>query len=379
MSKNSLRIGRLFEIGIYVHWTFVLLLVGIFAFYLIQENSVAAALAGVGLIAAVFGCVVLHELGHALAARRFDVATRDITLYPIGGLARLQRIPEEPMQEFWIAVAGPAVNLVIAVVLFAYLSLRGAPISFDAVQPLQANFAATLMWLNVILVGFNLLPAFPMDGGRVLRSLLATRMEYGRATELAANVGQGMAILFGMVGLVQFNPILLFIAIFVYVGAQQEARQAMLRTATEGISVKQAMMTRFQTLSSDDTLQRAVEELIAGADQDFPIVENGQILGILTRKDLVTALSVHERTTPLGQVELGKCATITENEMLDRAFARMQESSCSTLAVTGRAGLVGLLTLENVGELMMISSALRKSLPGKDLQSVFQNDRGLPR
>ena len=378
MARNSIRIGRVFEIGIYVHWTFVLLMLGIFVYYLVQGNSLPAALAGVGLIAAVFACVVLHELGHALVARRFDVATRDITLYPIGGVARLQRIPDEPMREFWIAVAGPAVNLVIAAALFLYLVARGADLSFNVEESMRASFVSTLMWLNIILVGFNLLPAFPMDGGRVLRALLATRLSYARATELAANVGQGMAILFGLIGVIGFNPILLFIAIFVYIGAQQEARQAMLRTATEGISVGQAMMTRFPTLSADDTLSRAVEELLAGADQDFPVVDGNRLVGILTRKELVKALSEHDRHTPLRAVKLQPCAEITENEMLDRAFVRMQESACSTVAVTRQGAIVGLLTLENVGELMMVSSALRSENPAEKIGDVLPKHSSEP-
>ena len=358
--KSAVRIGSVFDIGIFVHWTFILLIAGIFTFYWMQGATLAAAVLGVALILALFLCVVLHELGHALAGRHFDVPTRDITLYPIGGVARLQRIPEEPMREFWIAVAGPAVNLAIAALLFVILLMRGGPLSPQVLGLVTTDFDATLMWLNIILFGFNLLPAFPMDGGRVLRSLLATRMNYARATEIAANVGQGMAILFGVVGFLGFNPILMFIAIFVYIGAQQEARQAMMRALTEGISVRQAMMTRFRTLAPDDTLETAVAELLAGADQDFPVVEDASPVGILTRKDLVRALSKFGREAPLGSVELQPCTTIEENAMLDRAFMRMQESNCSTMAVMRGQQLVGLLTLENVGELMMISSALQR-------------------
>ncbi|WP_243664001.1 site-2 protease family protein [Rhodothermus marinus] len=199
--KGALRIGRIAGIDIFLHWTFGLLIAGIFAFYLLHGVGVQAALAGVVLVLVVFGCVVLHELGHALMARRFGVPTRDITLYPIGGVARLQRIPEEPIQEFWIAVAGPAVNLVIATVLA--LVLWGVGGSFDPnalVQP-RLHFLTSLMWINLLLVGFNMLPAFPMDGGRVLRALLALRMNYVRATQIAASIGQGMAVLFGLFGL----------------------------------------------------------------------------------------------------------------------------------------------------------------------------------
>ncbi|MEX0600294.1 MAG: site-2 protease family protein [Rhodothermales bacterium] len=370
--KSSLQVGSISGIGVRLHWTFLLLVAGVFAFYLFQGNSVAAALVGVGLILAIFACVVLHEFGHALAARQFDVPTRDITLYPIGGVARLQRIPEEPMKEFWIAVAGPAVNVVIAAALLALILVTGASLSPEAfIQP-GANFLGTLMWLNVILVGFNLLPAFPMDGGRVLRSLLATRMNYARATQIAANVGQGMAILFGIVGLIGFNPILLFIALFVYVGAQQEAQQAMMRAVTEGVPVRQAMITRFVTLAPEDTLDKAVEELLAGSEQDFPVVDDGAIVGILTRKRLLKALAERDRETLVRDVLEPDCFEVEDTAMLEEAFRRMAEARCSTVPVVRGGELVGLLTLENVGELMMISSALEKAGSRSDLEHLIR-------
>jgi Zn-dependent protease/CBS domain-containing protein len=372
--KNAVKIGSVAQIGIFLHWTFLLLLAGIFAFYLIRGDSVSAALVGVTLVLAVFACVVLHELGHALTARHFDVPTRDITLYPIGGVARLQRIPEEPMKEFWIAIAGPAVNVVIAAVLFGILLVTGG--SFMPRSLLLnpgENFVATLMWLNVVLVGFNLLPAFPMDGGRVLRALLAMRIDYARATEIAANIGQGMAILFGLLGLIGFNPILLFIALFVYIGAQQEAQQAMMRALTQGIPVRQAMMTRFRTLTPGDTLSVAIDELLAGAEQDFPVVEGGRIVGVLQRRQLMKALAEHGRETRVGDVLEGDCFTVEDTAMLDAAFAKMKASNCSTVPVVRGGRLVGLLTLENVGELMMIVSALRRTGARSDLKSVLSS------
>lgn len=370
--KNSLQVGSVAGIGIKLHWTFLLLVAGIFAYYLFQGNTVAAALVGVALVMAVFGCVVLHELGHALTARRFHVATRDITLYPIGGVARLQRIPEEPLREFWIAVAGPAVNVVIAAVLVGVILFTGGSLSPEAFVSPTENFVGTLLWLNVILVGFNLLPAFPMDGGRVLRSLLATRMDYARATQIAANIGQGMAILFGIVGLIGFNPILLFIALFVYVGAQQEAQQAMMRAVTEGVPVRQAMITRFAELTPDDTLQKAVEELLAGSEQDFPVVDNGKIVGVLTRKRLLKALAEHDRDALVRDVLEPNCFEVEDTAMLQEAFQHMAEAKCSTVPVVRNGRLVGLLTLENVGELMMVSSALKQAGSRGDIKQLVR-------
>lgn len=366
--KKSLKIGSVAGIGIYLHWTFLLLLAGIFAFYLFQGSTVMSALVGVGIILAVFACVVLHELGHALTARRFRVPTRDITIYPIGGIARLERIPAEPMKEFWIAVAGPVVNVVIAVALAAVIIATGGSFAPQTLLDPGSNVLATLLWINVALVAFNMLPAFPMDGGRVLRALLATRNDYADATQTAANIGQGMAILFGLFGLVTLNPILLFIALFVYVGAQQEAQQAMMRALTKGTPVRQAMMTRFQTLAPDDTLGDAIDKLLAGSEHDFPVVEDGRVVGLLRRRPLIQALSERGRETPVREVASAECFTVDEGAMLDEALTQMQQSDCSTVPVVRDGRLVGLLTLENVGELMMISSALK----GQSAQMIGQ-------
>jgi Zn-dependent protease/predicted transcriptional regulator len=357
--KRSLKIGSVAGIGIFLHWTFLLLVVALGAFYYVRSESLGGAVAGVGLILAVFACVVLHELGHALTARRFGVGTRSITLYPIGGLARLQRIPSEPMKEFWIAIGGPAVNLAITVVLGAVLLALGGSFDPTVLRSPGSHTIASLMWINLALAGFNLLPAFPMDGGRVLRALLAMRQDYAQATQTAANVGQAMAILFGLFGLLSFNPILLFIALFVYVGAQQESQQAMYRAFTEGTPVRQAMVTRFATLGGDDTLDDAVDELLAGTDHDFPVVDDGAAVGLLRRKQLIEALSSHDRDTPVRKVADHEFFTTEPGAPLDQVFQKMNEASCTTVPVEEDGRLVGLLTLENVGELIMVSSALQ--------------------
>lgn len=369
---KKLKIGSVAQIGIYLHWTFVLLVVGIFAFYLYQGKPTLVALVGVGMILALFGCVVLHELGHALTALYYGVKTRDITLYPIGGLARLERIPEEPMKEFWIALAGPLVNVVIAVVLFGVLLVAGGSLSPMALmEPDGGTFLASLMWLNVVLFGFNLLPAFPMDGGRILRALLALRLDYARASHIAAQIGQGMAILFGIVGFFILNPFLIFIALFVYFGAQQESQQVMLRAVTRGIPVRQVMLTRFGTLSPHDTLDVAVDELLAGSDQDFPVVEDGTVLGVLTRKQLMQALAERGRETRIGEVITPGCLVAEDTAMLADVFLRMNAAGCATVPVVRGGRLVGLLTLENVGELIMISSALGRAGRSADIESML--------
>ena len=226
---RKIEIGKFAGIGVFVHWTLVVTLAGIFVWFLWGSASLMVALAGLLLIISLFGCVVLHELGHALTARYFGISTLDITIYPIGGVARLQSMPKAPRQEFLIAIAGPAVNLAIAAVLFVALLVTGQPVRPAFFANGEPALLGSLMWMNLALVGFNMLPAFPMDGGRVLRAGLATKMSYRSATRIASYVGQTMAALFALwaiipgPGFASFNPVLLFVAFFVFAAARQEA------------------------------------------------------------------------------------------------------------------------------------------------------------
>lgn len=220
--KGSTRFGTISGIDLKVHWTFWLMLIGLFAWYLYMGASVAAALTGLGLVVSVFGCVVLHELGHAMAARRYGIPTLDITLYPIGGIARLKRIPHRPSEELVIALAGPAVNLVIAAVLFGISSVDLGSGSLRGALSADLGFVGMLAWLNLALAAFNMIPAFPMDGGRVLRAGLATSVDYRTATHIAAVVAHGVAVIFFVYGIVSLNVTLPFIAVFVVLAARQE-------------------------------------------------------------------------------------------------------------------------------------------------------------
>ncbi len=215
--KWSWKIGKIAGISLYVHTTFWLLLGWIAVSQFLEKRSWTHAMGGVLFVTVLFSVVVLHELGHALMARRFGIRTRDITLLPIGGVARLERMPEDPKQELLVALAGPAVNVALAAVLFVLIVLVMGIDALHNIQLIGGEFLINLLMVNVGIAVFNLLPAFPMDGGRVLRALLAMWMDYARATQIAANVGQGMAVLFGLIGM-YFNPVLLLIALFVWVG-----------------------------------------------------------------------------------------------------------------------------------------------------------------
>jgi len=355
----SWKLAQIAGIGVYVHWTFLLLIAWIGGMHVIRGESVQNTLQGVGLILAIFACVVAHEFGHALTARRFGIRTQDITLLPIGGVARLERMPDDPVQELWVALAGPAVNVVIAGGLFVAVGvLEGfSAMSGSQMTTVGGDFLQQLMFVNVMLVAFNLLPAFPMDGGRVLRALLATQMDHVRATDIAATIGQGMAIFFGAAGLFIPNFLLLFVALFVYLGAQQEAQMVHVRSLLRGVPVRAAMITQFRALAPDDPLSRVVDDLLAGYQHDFPVLDQGRIVGLVTRADLLAALAERGQEARVGGIMRCDCGPVDDGEMLENAFRRMREGECGTLPVVHNGTLIGMLNLENVGEWMMIQTA----------------------
>lgn len=351
----SLPIFRIAGIQLRIHVTF-LLLIGWLAFSYYTQAGSAVAASHVLFVLLLFVCVVLHEFGHAFAAKAFGINTPDITLLPIGGVARLERMPEEPKQELIIAVAGPLVNVVIALGLFIAGGWR-ASLEPETVE--RGALIPQLLTINILLVLFNLLPAFPMDGGRVLRALLATRLSYARATQIAALVGQGFAFAFGFIGLL-WNPFLIFIALFVYIGASQEAALAQMKDVSRRFPVSSAMVREFRTLPETATLQEAVDALLATSQHDFPVVtETGSVTGVLTRHDLIAALRKGDPQIRVGDVMRRDIPTVTTGTRFEEAFRIMQECNCPAVPVLdSMKRLVGLLTPENVSELMMVQSAL---------------------
>ena len=347
---------RIAGIDIYVHWTFSVMLGWVFLSHVWSKHGLDMAIEGVAFVATIFACVALHELGHALMARRFGVRTRDITLYPIGGVARLERIPEKPSEELLVAIAGPVVNFLIAGAL--WLSVDALP-DASQVSMVGGRFLAKVMYVNLSIGAFNLLPAFPMDGGRVLRALLAMRMDYVRATQIAATAGQIVAALLGLLGLFG-NWFLLFIALFVFSAAQQEALLVQTRAVLRGVPVTDAMLRHFSTLQEAEPLSRAVELLLGSEQEDFPVLRDGGVIGVLTRKDLLRALAGNDRDQPVAAVMTQTSAVADASEMLDAAFRRMQESGCTSLPVVRQGALVGMLTLEHIGNWLMVRGALQQ-------------------
>ena len=357
----SWKLGRVAGIDIRVHATFLILLAWAALASYQASGTAAGAARGVLFILALFASVTLHELGHALEAKRCGVPTRDITLLPIGGVARLAYIPKEPRQELRIAIAGPAVTLAIIGVVYATLRVLGLELSgAQDILTSRGGFLSQLLWANVSLFLFNLLPAFPLDGGRVLRATLALRMDYVQATKVAAAIGKAFALLFAVVGL-SFSPFLVVIALFVWLGAAGEAAEVQQRASLEGVPVERVMIREVRTLTPRDTLAAALNHVLQGFQQDFPVVDGGRVAGVLTRAKLLEALAKHGRDEQVAAVMETTFHTATREEPLELALARLQECRCHTLPVVSDHRLDGLLTLENVGEYMMIETALRSA------------------
>src|SRR3984957_19534435 len=357
----SFKIARVGGIEVRIHITFFLLLAVCASFYGAQGEA-AGTLKIIIFFLLVFLCVLLHELGHAFAAKAYGIRTVDITLLPIGGVARMERMPEKPAQELVVAIAGPLVNVVMAGVLLLVLYAAGKLDFEELLDPTRLDAIPVLLYANVMMVVFNLIPAFPLDGGRVFRALLAMKFSYARATQIAATVGQALALLMGVWAFSRGPVSLVLIAIFIYLGAESESSFVQMRHATSGIPVSSAMMTRFDTLNSRATLDQAIDALLGSSQHDFPVLDdNGGFAGLLTKHDLLLALRRAGPEMLVSEVMVTGLPTIAPQMSLEHAFSKIKEANVSALPVVDNAGqLIGLFTMENVSELIMVQSALAK-------------------
>lgn len=351
-------IGRIAGTEIKVHVTFVLF-VGWIALGEYQRGGPAVALSATVFLLALFLCIVLHEFGHILMARRFGVRTPDVILLPIGGVARLERIPDEPKQELLIAVAGPAVTLAIAVLLYLLILLTGDQPSLRDPTIGDIGFLDRLMVVNVYLLLFNLIPAFPMDGGRVVRALLASRLGLVRGTRVAATLGQILATAGGFYGISTSQPILILVAFFVFLGASAEAAAVEARAVGEGMKVGQMMVTNFRSLPVHATLSDAVDLLLSGDQREFPVVDNlGRTEGILTRDNLIRGLAKQGPGATVAQAMTSDAPTVSPALGFQEALDRLRSSGLPALAVVDPGGgLVGLLTSDNINDLLLVERA----------------------
>jgi Zn-dependent protease/CBS domain-containing protein len=350
----SFSIGSISGIRIRIHLTFVLFLIWLgVAFW--NQGGMAAVSSGLAYILLLFLCVVLHEFGHILTARRFGSQTLDVILLPIGGVARMKSIPEKPGQELAVALAGPCVNLVIAAVL---ISLIGWQTVMQVVaQPAkETHILSQLAVANVVLAVFNLLPAFPMDGGRALRALLSYRLGRAAATRLAMRIGHALAFGFGVIGFISGYPLLMLVALFVYLGATAENRDTQLHQLARRLKVSDAMITQFSTLPVTSRIADAVAVLIHSTQHDIPVIDGvGKMIGLLTRNQILRALHDRHGDVPVADVMRTDVPTISDRIELDEALRLMSEEDVPAIAVADQGGhLIGMVTLENLGQIMML-------------------------
>ncbi|MBA3444769.1 MAG: site-2 protease family protein [Gemmatimonadales bacterium] len=350
-------IGRIGGTEVKVHLTFVLFLIW-WAVGGYQQAGASGALGAALWLLAVFACILLHEFGHIFMARRFGVRTPDVILLPIGGVARLERIPEEPRQELLIALAGPAVTAGIALILFGIIRLSGNDAGLGDLSP-GRPFLSLLMNVNVYLLIFNLIPAFPMDGGRVLRALLASRMGMVRGTRVAATLGQILAAVGGLYAITVGHPLAVLVAFFVFLGASAEAEAVETRAAGYGLQVSQMMVTEFRTIPVYATLADAVDLLLSGEQREFPVVDNnGRIEGILTRDNLIRGLSTLGPGGPVTGAMTQEVPVVAPTLGFQDALERLRSSRLPALPVVDRAGgLIGLLTSDNITDLLLVQRA----------------------
>lgn len=359
--RGSFQVAKFFNIPVQVHWTFVLIFAYVF-FLGYRENWDWLSMGWSGLfVLALFVCVVLHEFGHALTARRFGVETRDIILSPIGGVARLDRLPEKPMQEFQVAIAGPLVNVGISLALSPYFLLVSGEtrrqlgnIFYSLVYP-ESNvfvrdlspldyFLFGLIALNLTLAVFNLLPAFPMDGGRVLRALLSLRLGRRRATQIAAFIGQGFAVILVAYGLWEFSLITAFIGVFVFMTAASENRMVRIDSSLDHHTVGELARRNFTKIYQRDPIQVAAGELQRGMERNFLVFDEWQNLtGVLTEASIMEAMKKGQPDDRVSEYLNTHYEYVLADDPLRTAFSKMQWENYLILPVFEEGRVTGLI------------------------------------
>lgn len=357
--KGSLKIARLAGINVYVHWTFSLLIAFILFRGIRMGQDSQQLMWSVLFILTIFFIVVLHELGHSLAARRYGIETKDITLLPIGGVARLEKMPEKPMEEFVVAIAGPAVNIVLAIILYFFITIPTSEeiLAMAEVGLTAQTFLFNLFLVNIILAVFNMIPAFPMDGGRVLRALLSIKIQRHKATFIAARIGQLLAVLF-IIGGFYGNPFLILIGLFIIFGAQAEAQQTKTNYMLQGAKLKDVVMLKYETLNANDTLQIAVNKLLNGESKNFVVMENDAPIATLSREEMIKSLSENGINSLVSNAMNSNILKFNDTKDLNEAYRKMVETNNTMALVLNQETFYGIVDSENILEYMMVKSAL---------------------
>lgn len=358
--KLSLYLGKYKNVKVFIHWTFSLLLLWIIISSLRQGIPGIDILWTIIFVLALFCCVVLHEFGHALAAQKYGIQTKDIVLYPIGGIARLEKLPEDPKQELWVAIAGPLVNVGIFLILSAVLSFTG--FNIESLEEIKINPNTIILYLasaNLILAVFNLIPAFPMDGGRILRAFLAIRLPRAQATQIAGGIGQFLAIFFIFFGLFN-NPILVLIGIFIFLGAAAEVSHTQQESFLKGFKVNDAIMMKFQILSFDAPLSKAVDKLLNSQATHFVVVKDDVAVGTLSRNEIIKGLKEGDENIAIEKVADFSPLKFETSENLDDVWKKMLSENRKVAFVIENGHFLGILDQENISEFIMVKSALGK-------------------
>ncbi|MCC5935643.1 MAG: site-2 protease family protein [Lunatimonas sp.] len=358
--KFSLYLGKYKGIKVFIHWTFSILLLWIIIANARSGMAIDDSVWSVVFILAIFFCVLLHEFGHALTAQKYQIQTKDIILLPIGGLARLEKIPEDPRQELYVALAGPLVNVVIFFVLSIVVYINGTQI--DRLEDVHLDGGTILLYLasaNLLLAVFNMLPAFPMDGGRVLRALLSIRMDRVRATQIAGSIGQMLAIGFVFFGLF-YNPIMVFIGIFIFLGAQAEVNHTTQTSFLKGFHVSDVVMGNFPIVAYDAPLKKAIEKLLDGQSTHFVVVKDDMAIGTLSREDIIKGLQSHGDQTLITEVANKNPLKLELHLPLEEAVKKMASENTKVALVFEEHHFMGMLDQENISEFIMVKNALVK-------------------
>jgi Zn-dependent protease len=359
--KGSIRLGRVAGIGIYLHWTFAILILFIVFSNYRKGYDAAQIIWAVVFVLSIFVTVLLHEMGHALAAKRYHIKTRDITLLPIGGLARLEKLPEKPSEELVVALAGPAVNVALAII-------TGLVIRFPETSEMNdllsggvnaGNFLFNFFVVNLWLAIFNLIPAFPMDGGRVLRALLSMKMQRHVATRIAARIGQLLAIGFVFAGFF-INPFLVFIGLFIFLGAQAEADYTQAQSVLKGYRVGDAIMRQYQSIEAGETLRAAVNLLLNGQYKNFLVIDNGVPVGTLSREELIKGLAEAGESAVVAGVMNRNLVHLDANAPLETAYMKGRQEKSDLMLVNENGTFAGTLDTDNILEFIMVRSVLAR-------------------
>ncbi len=377
--NNAIKLFKVKGIDIKMHITFPLILLwGALSFGLFNGGGVEGAAYGVLVTSLVFLIVVLHELGHSIAALNYGVPVRQIILLPIGGVAQLEEIPEDPVKELVIAIAGPAVNFVLAILMAAAAPILGQSLSLQNISGIagilgQLTFASVFLYIfttNLFIGVFNLIPAYPMDGGRILRALLATRLRYTRATAIAVSIGQILSWGFGLWGFLNGNFFLILLAIFIYMGAGQEGRLVQIRSVLGEMTVKQAYSRGVRSIDQNNPLETALNITLNSFQSSFPICDQGRLVGMLPYQSLVKALEEKSVQTPIRQVMETDIQPVSPDDKLIDVQMQMSASKIDALPVVEDDQFVGMITSQDLNEVYRLSMALEKTPPLPEPQGI---------